>query len=152
MRFIIPGTPVPKGRPIFSRFNHIARTPEKTKRFEEQVRLAARVAGQHYGDLPCVAIVTSVFEPPASWSKKQRTLAMDGIRPHVSRPDADNLTKAVLDGMNGEVINDDARLVGVVCMKRYGPVAQTIVEILPLPDGMATADLVIEMLGGKHDG
>jgi len=36
------------------------------------------------------------------------------------RPDLDNLTKAVLDGLQGRVFSDDAQIVDLIVRKRYG--------------------------------
>ena len=38
---------------------------------------------------------TAYFEPPASWSKKERLAAIE--MPHRSKPDRDNIDKAILD-------------------------------------------------------
>uniref|UniRef100_UPI0015890B54 RusA family crossover junction endodeoxyribonuclease n=1 Tax=Burkholderia ambifaria TaxID=152480 RepID=UPI0015890B54 len=46
VEFVVPGTPVAKGRPKFARRGaHVTTyTPEKTERYENLVKLAARAA------------------------------------------------------------------------------------------------------------
>jgi Holliday junction resolvase RusA-like endonuclease len=39
---------------------------------------------------------------------------------HVSRPDIDNIVKAILDGLNGVVFADDASVAQLVASKEYG--------------------------------
>jgi Holliday junction resolvase RusA-like endonuclease len=39
---------------------------------------------------------------------------------HVSRPDIDNIVKAILDGLNGVVFADDASVAQLVSSKEYG--------------------------------
>jgi Holliday junction resolvase RusA-like endonuclease len=67
---------------------------------------------------------------PASWSQKRRALVtgMDVVA-HVKRPDLDNLEKAVLDGLNGVVWNDDAQVFRLTKVKRYGLEPKTTVRI-----------------------
>jgi Holliday junction resolvase RusA-like endonuclease len=39
---------------------------------------------------------------------------------HISRPDIDNVVKAILDGLNGVVFADDAVVAQLVASKHYG--------------------------------
>ena len=60
------------------------------------------------------------FSIPASWSKKRRQAAMDGLEYVTKRPDLDNLLKAIKDGMNGIAWLDDSQVVSLVdCRKVY---------------------------------
>lgn len=43
----------------------------------------------------------------------------DGLIPKLTKPDGDNVEKAVLDGMNGVVFNDDAQVFGNSWTKWY---------------------------------
>ena len=103
----IPGAPVGKGRPRFMRSGHTY-TPEKTKEYEEKVRLCWRTqSGKGFaGKVPLLASVTAYFPIPKSVSKKKAE-AMAGTF-HVNRPDADNIAKAILDAMNGHAFPDDS--------------------------------------------
>ena len=45
---------------------------------------------------------------PKSWSDKKKQL-MNGTE-HISKPDLDNLEKALLDGLNGWIFKDDCQI------------------------------------------
>ena len=107
IKFTVPGVPVGKGRPRFTRGGH-AYTPEKTAAFEEKVRLCWKTqSGKGFaGRVPLLASVMAYFPIPKSVSKKKAE-AMTGTF-HVNRPDADNIAKAILDALNGLAYPDDA--------------------------------------------
>lgn len=144
MRFVIEGKPVPKGRPRFTR-KGVAYTPDQTKAFEKHVNLCARVSQARCGDSPCnspcIVFITSVFEAPASWPKGKRERARQGLEFMTSKPDIDNLIKAVLDGAQGEgaAFNDDRQVIAVVALKMYGKKAGTLVDVIPVE---ATEDML----------
>lgn len=140
MRVEIEGKPVPKGRPRFTR-KGVAYTPDQTKAFEKHVNLCARVSGARGGTSPCIVFITSVFEAPASWPKGKRERARQGLEPMTSKPDIDNLIKAVLDGAQGEgaAFLDDRQVIAVVAMKTYGEKAGTVVDVFPVE---ATEDML----------
>lgn len=121
LRFSVLGQPVGKARPRFSRTR--VYTPAKTVRYEEQISEAAKVA--MYG-LPPVATdvafdveIEAYYAVPASWSKKRRISALQGVDRPMTKPDLDNLAKSVLDGMNGIVFEDDKQVVGLTVTKHY---------------------------------
>ena len=58
--------------------------------------------------------VTFVCSRPKRFSKR-----LVERQPKTTRPDVDNLTKALLDGLQGGVFNDDAQLVEVKARKVY---------------------------------
>lgn len=126
----IPGTPVAKGRPRFSRRSGRTFTPAKTAAAEDtlKARAMALLMGQPNlplrGPLRLEATFTSVV--PASWSKKKRAEA----KAPTSRPDVDNLLKLAMDALNGVVWVDDAQLVTIICRKVYGdaPATRLIVQ------------------------
>ena len=117
---VIPGTPVAKARPRFTRTGHVY-TPAATKQAEDAIKLAwIKAAGNrapHPG--PVHVRAQFVFEPPKSWTKTKRTLALEGRHPHMSKPDIDNLLK-IIDGLNGRAWIDDAQITNVAGRKDYG--------------------------------
>ena len=121
--FVVPGEPQGKGRPRIGKMGQHARmfTPAKTAAYEGLVAHAAQQAmrGAVPFDRPCRIELDVLCTVPASWSAKKRAQALAGaIRP-TKKPDADNVLKAVCDGMNGVVWRDDVQAVEVVLRKAY---------------------------------
>ena len=118
IKFTVPGVPVGKGRPRFTRTGHTY-TPEKTAAYEENVRLCWKTqSGQGFaGGVALKASIIAYFPIPKSASKK-KAAAMDGTF-HTSRPDADNVAKAILDALNGYLYPDDSAVQIDRCWKFY---------------------------------
>ena len=122
--FIVPGEPQGKGRPRVGKIGAHARlfTPAKTVAYEGLVAHAAQqaMAGAQPLEDACRIEVDVICTVPASWSQKKQRQALEGsIRP-TKKPDADNVLKAICDGMNGVVWRDDVQAVDVLLRKRYG--------------------------------
>ena len=128
----IPGYPVAKGRPKFTRTG-IAYTPAKTRNYEAFVKLIAVQAMNGAAPLLEALNVRVVAECaiPQSWSKKKRDLAARGILRPTTRPDADNLVKS-LDGMTGITWKDDSQIVELSVSKIYSEQPRLLVTIMEL--------------------
>ncbi len=121
------------GRPIMS-----VHTDEKTAAYENLIKLAAQRAmdGRPPITVPVQVLVTASIEPIPSWSDKKRQGAIDcgsykGKREAPDKkPDLDNVIKAVLDGCNGVVFNDDVRVVSLFIEKRYAAIEGLHVSVL----------------------
>lgn len=97
---VVPGRPVPKARPRVTQRGTY--THERTVQFERQVMSAALASGWNTRlEGPLAVEIDSVFPRP----RRLRT-ADPWLLPHSVRPDADNLAKAVLDGL-GRLIRDE---------------------------------------------
>lgn len=70
----------------------------------------------------CGAHITFVLPMPASWSNKKRD-TMDG-QPHQSKPDSDNLVKALLDA----VLPEDCAVWDYRVTKLWGEVGAIIIQ------------------------
>ena len=118
IKFTVPGVPVGKGRPRFTRTGHTY-TPEKTAAYEEKVRRCWQTqSGQGFaGGIPLKASIIAYFPIPKSASKK-KAAAMEGTF-HTSRPDSDNVAKAILDALNGYLYPDDSAVQIDRCWKVY---------------------------------
>ena len=66
---------------------------------------------------------------PARFTKKQKELAEAEILRPTTKPDADNLAKAITDAMNGIVYADDAQIAELVCKKLYGAEPRVMVTV-----------------------
>jgi Holliday junction resolvase RusA-like endonuclease len=133
LMFTIPGAPVGKGRPRIARRGRFTSmyTPEKTASYESLVKLAGfeAMAGRELMLGP-VSVRMDVCCPiPASWSgKKQEQAATDVIQP-TTKPDLDNVTKAIFDGLNGVVWKDDCQVVSMTVEKTYSHAPRVVVSI-----------------------
>ncbi len=136
LRFHIPGMPTAKGRPRATVRGGHARlyTPAKTVAYEGLVALAGQEAMGERDPLdgPLSVEIVATFPIPASWPKWRRTKAVAGTEYHGSRPDGDNILKAVGDGLNGVVWRDDSQLAMCGVTKRYGTVAGVAVTVAAL--------------------
>lgn len=137
VRLTIPGIPIAKGRPRFVRATGRTFTPEKTARFENLVRLVASETmaecAQAVFDGPVRVEITALFPIAASWPRLKREAAACGTLLHTSRPDAENIAKAVLDACNEIVWRDDSQVAKLVIEKRYAAEPMTLVWVRSLP-------------------
>jgi Holliday junction resolvase RusA-like endonuclease len=131
--FTVPGQPVAKGRARISTFGGHVRsyTPEKTRRYENQVSAYAAEAMRNMPLLggPVEVVVQAFMMVPASWSLKKRLSAIAGQIKPTTKPDLDNIVKA-LDGMNGIVVVDDSQIVKLTATKQYSEIPQLIVSVI----------------------
>lgn len=116
--FIIPGTPVPKGRPKF--YNGIAVTPKKTREYEALVKdVYMSTCGQYLGNSALVCYINLFFQIPKSYSKSKIISIATGHLHHTKKPDVDNCVKAILDGLNGLAYKDDSQIIEIRARKHY---------------------------------
>ena len=134
--FVVPGTPVGKGRPKFARRGNFVTTytPEKTASYENLVKIAAGRAMSGRAPIDgAVAVSLSIYvTPPASWSQKKQRAALSGEIYPTTKPDIDNVEKAVFDAMNEIVWKDDKQVVDVDKKKRYAIKAEVVVQVRAL--------------------
>ena len=130
----VPGNPVPKGRPRFSRGRVF--TPKRTSDYEAIVAVAAQNAMKEAGVTKTSEMVevtvTAVIEIPKSYRGKKRTDALLGRT--APSPDIDNLAKSILDGMNRVVWDDDRLVVKLAACKKWGEAGGTVIEVRYLDD------------------
>ena len=129
IEFFVPGTPVGKGRPRAARRGAgvVMFTPGRTADYEALVATTAaaalagamRIGTSQLLDGPLEAVLEMRFPVPASWSKARRARALAGVEWHTSKPDADNVAKAVLDACNGVAFRDDSQIVMLTATKEF---------------------------------
>lgn len=136
--FTVPGIPVGKGRPRATSAGGRARlyTPAKTVAYEGLVSHAAAQAMGGHAPLAgaCLVELDITCPVPASWSKRKQAAALAGTIYPTTKPDKDNVIKAIYDAMNGIVWRDDVQAVDGVQRKRYGAVPGVRVRVCVLGD------------------
>ena len=134
--FVVPGEAVGKGRPRVSTIGGHARmfTPTKTANYETLIAMAAQQAmnGRDLIAGPVMVEMKIVVSVAQSWSKKKTAEALQGLVMPTKKPDADNVLKAICDGINGIVFKDDVQVVNVSLSKRFGETPGVLVRVVPL--------------------
>ena len=121
IEIVLLGEPVAKGRPRFSQATGHAYTPEKTRSYEQMLRLAATdVMGDRPPlEGPLKVDMRVVKAIPRSWPKKKQEAARTGALLPTNRPDFDNFAK-VVDSCNLVIWVDDGQIVDARIRKLYG--------------------------------
>lgn len=115
VQFQVPGQPVAKARPRLSASGH-AFTPKKTKQYE---RLVAGIAKKKWVGEPMQGAlklqVTCIFRRPKRLLRKKDPSSRLW---KITRPDLDNVCKAIADGVE-VIMKDDAQIVWIEASKMY---------------------------------
>ena len=120
-----PFEPKPKGRPRMTRRGR-AYTPKKTHDYEKLISDFYKENCTDYYDSAIKVSLVFYMPIPKSTSKKKRVLMECGeIKCTTHTGDADNLTKAVTDALNGVAYEDDCLITELHIKKRYGSSAGT---------------------------
>ena len=126
LAFVVPGIPQGKGRAKIVKIGGFSRmaTPAKTVAYEGLVAHAATqaMAGHALLEGACMVEIDITCPVPASWSKRKQAAALAGEVYPTTKPDKDNVIKAVYDAMNGVVWRDDVQACDGQQTKRYGAV------------------------------
>ena len=133
--FTIPGEPVAQGRPRVTTINGSPRMYDAPKSASYKGVVAMFASQAMRGKAPMEGSVMVFIKVkkriPTSWSKKKQAQALSGeIRP-TGRPDVDNYTKAILDGINGIVFMDDSQVTHLTVSKHYGEQPEVMVLVGP---------------------
>lgn len=135
VEFTIEGSPVGKARPRVTRTGTF--NPPKSDQYEKLVRYTAinSFNGCFELDEPLDVKIVAYFGIPKSWSKKRRALCLANKELPIKMPDADNIGKIIMDGMNPKkklnrqlkkmvevirgVYKDDRQVTKLLVVKRY---------------------------------
>lgn len=113
----------PQGKERPRVVNGRAYTPERTREAEEVIQWAYRTQVHqppYPPHVPLCVWVEAIFAVPKSCSKKDALDRLEGRVLPCRKPDADNVGKLILDALNGLAWHDDAQIVGLTIIKRYG--------------------------------
>lgn len=140
LRFVVLGEPKGKGRPRFVRRAGRAYTDATTRAYETAVKSAAMAARGSLKPfaVPVAVYVLIVHKPPSSASKATLTAMLRGETRPTKRPDVENVTKAILDGMNGVAFGDDAQVVDLFATRWWGLEPRVEVRVRPMEPGVLT--------------
>jgi Holliday junction resolvase RusA-like endonuclease len=133
MKIFIPGEPVAQPRVKVSTRGGFARAYVDAKHpihaYKQAIRLACVNAGGELLDGPVEVRIACWFERPKGHSKKRRQQR----EPKTTKPDLDNVGKAILDALNEIAYNDDGQVYRLTVEKWYvGPydLIGTIIEVI----------------------
>lgn len=144
--FTVPGQPQGKGRAKIVKIGGFSRmaTPAHTVAYEGLVAHAAHaaIAGRPLLDTPVTVTMRIECQVPASWSQKKQRMALLGeLRPG-SKPDADNVIKAIFDGCNAVLWRDDSLVCELHMHKLYSATPGVWVEVWPIAEPVQQAQIV----------
>lgn len=128
--FEINEKPIGKERPRVNTKTGKVYTPTKTSNFEDKVKWAFKskynIETEPSTNEFSVKLVFE-FEPAKSLSnKKKENLYGKGYN---HKPDIDNLSKSILDSLNGIVYKDDAQVTILLAVKEYATENKILVEM-----------------------
>jgi Holliday junction resolvase RusA-like endonuclease len=153
IKIVIPGKPVPKGRPRFTKSGH-AFTPQKTRKWEKHAQLCAKkiMSGRKPITGPIHITVIAMLEIPKSWPEWKKSASSKGYIAPTGKPDKNNIVKAAEDALNGVVWVDDGQVVSSSEIKRYNVDTCVIViaELLPYcPSNVTSRKMFEQFINNK---
>lgn len=110
MEIIFNIKPISKARPRVARNGHVY-TPSKTRQYEEFIGIEYKRQGgkKFIKETPIKADIEFYFK---GIKRKQG-------KPKMTKPDIDNLVKAILDGLNGIAYYDDLQVTSINASKYW---------------------------------
>lgn len=110
-RIIIPGRPVPKGRPRLGVRGRkaVIYTPAETRAYEEAVGWAGRIAGME----PIIGPVRVRYEVYADCAVVEIEQVQQWPKERGRYGDLDNYSKSIMDGLIGIAYKDDKQIVEI---------------------------------------
>lgn len=140
MTLVIPGHPEPQPRAKARRCGGFVRmyTPDTADAWKSAVRAEARKAPWRYPKgVPVWLRITFVLARPQAHFRRRKGIVelRDDAPPFVvTKPDIDNLTKAVMDAMGPGpdwrgLWDDDCQVAHLEAVKLYGPDCGAVVEV-----------------------
>lgn len=108
-------------------------TDDKTRAYEHEIRNAALDAiGCDPFEGPVSVEIRAFLKTPKSVSRTKLAEMLMGFLKPTKKPDADNIAKAVLDGMSGVAYEDDTQVTTLIVRKRWK--VQPCVEVVITED------------------
>lgn len=128
--FEVGGDVIGKGRPRFTRTGK-PYTDIRTRLYEKKIRRAfIEAGGEELADCPVHIDIETVAGIQKSVSKATKSRRLSGQELAIKKPDVDNVSKIVLDALNGLAYPDDVNVVSMRVIKgRYEDEPRLIVRI-----------------------
>ena len=120
-KLIIPGQPVPQGRPRFSNQGGFVRAydPPKSREYKKHILYHAK-RQKAYKMKGALEVEILIFKKNLSnFNKAKKNAAEARIFRPTTKPDADNYAKGVLDALKGVAWEDDGQVVDLIARKYY---------------------------------
>lgn len=127
----IYGDPIPWKRPGLNKRTGAVYDQQAKEKEQCRWQISAQKP-QKILTVPVEVNVVFYMKIPESTSKAKRAQMLQGKIHHMVKPDADNLSKHILDCMTGLIYNDDAQIVDLHAHKLYTDAPRTVVHIRPL--------------------
>lgn len=130
--FVIPGEPMAKQRPRFSRTG-MTYTPAKTTNYENLVKVIyqEKYLGTDLLEGALSVEIKAYCKPPKTSKKKLIAMLNGTIRP-TKKPDCDNIAKIILDALNNIAYDDDKNIVDLKVEKHFSDIPRVEVQIKEL--------------------
>lgn len=122
----IPLRPKAAPRPRSTKFGHTY-MPSDYQDYKKQFALLAKSKVKYSEEALRLDMIFQ-FKMPKSWNKKKK------LNPpyHIGKPDKDNLSKTVMDALNGIAYKDDSQICEGFQKKQYGEIDAVFFEITEL--------------------
>ena len=130
VRIEIPGVPVGKARPRFTKSGRCYNT-KKTTEYERSIAIGFLHSGEKSfpANTPLIIDIIAEMPIPKSTPKYKLKRMIEEETPHLKKPDLDNIVKAVLDGLNGIAFPDDNQIYRISAFKKYSENPKTVIVI-----------------------
>ena len=113
---IVKGKPRGKARP--RKGKHGFYTPNDTKKYEESIKREYIKQCNKKLDGP-VEFILYIYKTKAKFTKKEKALIEEDKCWCITKPDADNVAKLVLDALNKTAYDDDNQVVKITLLKKW---------------------------------
>lgn len=130
IEFTIDGEPTGKARPRMNTRTGKAYTPDKTRMYEDYIRLLYRTQIKHYFEGYVKLTIKAFYGVAKSDSKKKKEDKLSNVLRPSKKPDIDNVVKLIADALNDIAYKDDTQIVEICAMKFYSdkPRVEVIIE------------------------
>lgn len=130
VEFTIDGEPIGKARPRMNTRTGKAYTPDKTRMYEDYIKLLYRTQIKHYFEGYVKLTIKAFYGVAKSDSKKKKEDKLANILRPSKKPDIDNIVKLIADGLNGIAYKDDTQIIEIYATKFYSdkPRVEVIIE------------------------